>query len=81
MGSFDNGVGKIELTVELERAGLNCERSRGRARFISLVHDSHSGAELCQPEGQDEAGWASADLIVASSSKPHSPYEAPIRRA
>ena len=61
VGSFDNGVGKIELTVELERAGLNCKRSRGRAGFAGLIHDPHSCAELCQPEGQDEAGWAGAD--------------------
>jgi hypothetical protein len=52
---------EIELTVEFERAGLNGERSRGRSRFRGLVQDSHLGAKLCQPQGQDEAGWARAD--------------------
>ena len=61
MGSCDDVVGEIELTVKLERAGLNGERSRSRARFAGLVHDPHFCAELCQPEGQDEAGWAGAD--------------------
>ena len=59
--SCDDGVGEIELAVKLERAGLNGERARGGPRLGGLVHDSHPGPELGQPEGEDKAGRTGAD--------------------
>ena len=59
--SCDNGVGEIELPVKLERAGLNGERARGRARLGGLVHDSRPHPELGQPQGEDKPGRTGAD--------------------
>ena len=61
MRSRDNGVGEIELSIELERAGLNGERARGCARLGGLVHDPHPGSEPGQPKGEDKAGWTGAN--------------------
>jgi hypothetical protein len=67
MRSRDNGAGKIELPVEFERAGLNGERARGRARLGGLVDDPHARAELGQPKGEDKAGRTGAnDQDIAS---------------
>ena len=61
MRSLDNGVGKVELPVKLERPRLNGERSRRRAWRLGLVEDPHLGAELRQPEREHQPGRSGAD--------------------
>ena len=57
----DDFVGDAELAVELERAGVDDEGARGRARFGGFVDDADADAEPGEPEGEDEAGGAGAD--------------------
>ncbi len=51
-----DGVGEIQLAVELEGPGLDRQGSRGRAGLRGFVDDPARYAEPGQPQSQDEAG-------------------------
>ena len=72
MAFCHNFVGEIELAVKFECSSLNGECARGRPRLGSLVHDPHSGAELGQPQRQDEAGRAGSGYQDIASLHPGS---------
>ncbi len=61
VAACDHDIGKPELAIELERARVYHECTRGRARFGGLVDDAYLGPELRQPQGQDQAGRARTD--------------------
>ena len=46
----DDGVGKADLAVQLERARLHSERTRRRARFRSLIDDPDADAKTSEPQ-------------------------------
>jgi len=53
-------VGDADFAIELERAGVNDERARGRARLGHLVDDAHAHAIFRKPQREHEAGGAGA---------------------
>jgi hypothetical protein len=50
MAVFHDGGGEIELSVKFQGSGLNCQRSRCRARCGRLVYDPDFCPELAEPE-------------------------------
>jgi hypothetical protein len=61
VSSRDHGLRKVELLIELERAGLDCKRARGCAGFRRLVDDANPYALPGQPKRKNEPGWARAN--------------------
>jgi hypothetical protein len=49
-----------DLAVELERAGLDGERTRCHAWTCGLVEDADRHAETGEPEGKRQPGWSGA---------------------
>ena len=61
VAACDNLVREVELTVELQRAGLDGQGARGGPGPVELVHDADAHAELGKPQRQYEPGRAGAD--------------------
>src|SRR3954467_5571748 len=61
VASLDYGLGKVELPIELERAGLNRKRARSRAGLRRFVDDANLDPLPCQPKRENESGRTSSD--------------------
>ncbi len=57
----DHCIGEADLAIELQRAGMDAQRTRRRARFCRLIDDSNAHTQTGQPERQDEARGTRAD--------------------
>ncbi len=55
-----NRLGEVELPVKLERARMHRQGARGCAGLFGPVDDAAADAQLGQPQGQHQPGWASA---------------------
>jgi len=56
MPTRHNRLGEVELTVEFQRARLDGQRARCRARSVGLVDDPHGHALPAEPESEHQAG-------------------------
>ncbi|MNQ91801.1 hypothetical protein D3C85_1071980 [compost metagenome] len=56
-----DGVGQVQLAVQLQGAGLHGQCAGSGAGFEGLVDDAHGNAQFAEPECQYQPGRAGAD--------------------
>ncbi len=61
MAATHDGVGQVELAIQLEGACLHRQSTGSGAGRRGLVDDAHAHAEFAQPQGQYQPGRAGAD--------------------
>ena len=57
----NSAIRQTDLTVELERAGLHGDGARRRRRRRCLVDNPDLNAQACEPQRQNQTGWAGSD--------------------
>ncbi|VVO38618.1 hypothetical protein PS718_05588 [Pseudomonas fluorescens] len=56
-----DGLGQVQLPIQLQRSRLHRQRPGSGARCGGLVDDAHLHAQFAQPQGQHQPGGAGAD--------------------